>query len=671
MKRTAILLLHLLLVVSAAYGDVASNLSDYMSRMEAFGFSGSVTVTRKGQTVFERAYGFADREKGVRNTPATIFETGSLGKQFTGAAILKLEEAGKLRTSDPISKYLDNVPEDKRAITIHQLLTMTGGIAPFGTTNGVEGTREGRVHQVLSVPLVAPPGTRMSYSNGGYNLLGAIVEKVSGMPYEAYVRKVLFQPAGLTSTGFIYEQPLPVDAAKIAKTYAGDEATDGRDFPPNLTWFFKGAGGAVTTTGDLCRWHAALTNKNILSKESLVKYYTPGSGQDGFAYGWGVFTTSRGREIEMGGGTTNGVGAKLARFPADDVCIAMTINQDGEAFNDPISAALIGLTFGDDVAMPPAVKPASAADLAKLAGTVRSGEATFDVQPAGRGLRLGAADAAALTMLFGSAPDLRSKTDPIIRGEVDGDFKPLQKARVDSVPLEQMTQRRSAIWAGWRESKGAFKSFTYIGGTPEPGGDAAANYRVDFEHGSVWLQYVWFPRGIDGVRILTEAPGLDFLPIGAGAFAAADLPARSFLTAHLGDGKITIDRMPMGGPNTRPARGPAVAVSFPDTPIGALARRFVESANAGEAAVREFITSAYTEKKLAERSVDERIGSFHNLRNNFGARLTLVRIERSSDSELDAVLRGANGNESTFQFSIDPASPGHLGSVMVKMEQGR
>src|SRR5213078_3195088 len=140
-----------------------------------------------------------------------------------------------------------------------------------------------------------------------------------------------------------YEQPLPFDAARIAKTYAGSEATGGQDLPAALAWFFKGAGGAVTTPGDLCRWHAALTNKNILSKESLAKYYTPGSGQDGFAYGGGVFSTPHGKKHEVGGGTADGVAAKLARFPADDVCIAITMNHDGVAFNDPISAALIGL----------------------------------------------------------------------------------------------------------------------------------------------------------------------------------------------------------------------------------------------------------------------------------------------------------------------------------------
>ena len=179
-------------------GDVAHRVDDFLTRLVPFGFSGAVLVAKDDQIILKKAYGFANRETKQPYTVDMVSCIGSVTKQFTGAAILKLEMMGKLNTSDSIAKYLPNVPADKAGITIHHLMTHTAGFSgDLGGTDEEPISRDDLVAKVLAAPLASKPGERFEYSNEGFSLAGAIVERVSGQSYEAFLRQQLFLPADM------------------------------------------------------------------------------------------------------------------------------------------------------------------------------------------------------------------------------------------------------------------------------------------------------------------------------------------------------------------------------------------------------------------------------------------------------------------------------------------
>ena len=149
------------------------NLSDYLNRASAYGFSGQVLIAENGKILLNQAFGYADKESRIANTPHTAFNIASFTKQFTATAILRLETDGKLKTSDAIDKYLVNVPADKSNITIHQLLTHTSGLSR-GSDGKKNTTRDETVAQILKQTLSAKAGERFIYSNSGYHLLAAL-----------------------------------------------------------------------------------------------------------------------------------------------------------------------------------------------------------------------------------------------------------------------------------------------------------------------------------------------------------------------------------------------------------------------------------------------------------------------------------------------------------------
>ncbi len=157
----------------------------YLKRLEKLGFAGVVLVAKGDAPLFAEGFGLADREHRVAWTPGTISDIGSITKQFTAAAILKMEEAGKLRVTDPIGKYFDGVPADKAAITLHHLLSHSSGLSDPDIDDFDPVPLAEYVKQTFDKPLLFDPGKGYSYSNANFSLLGAILEKLSGKPYEA------------------------------------------------------------------------------------------------------------------------------------------------------------------------------------------------------------------------------------------------------------------------------------------------------------------------------------------------------------------------------------------------------------------------------------------------------------------------------------------------------
>jgi D-alanyl-D-alanine carboxypeptidase len=266
-------------------------------------FSGAVLVARRGKILFQKAYGRANREMATPVTLDTQFRTGSMNKMFTAVAALQLVEAGKLRLDDPIGKHLTDYPNKDVAskVTVRHLLTHTGGtgdiFGPDFTQNRLT-LREHRDYLTLygSRWLGHEPGAEHRYSNYGFVLLGALIEKVSGTSYHDHVRGKVFQPAGMTSTDSLPE------TENVAHRSMGYMRRDG-GWTPNtdtLPWRGTAAGGGYSTVGDLFRFAQALESEKLLSKKMLAEATTPQAER--YGYGFGVQGEGLLRRYGHGGG---------------------------------------------------------------------------------------------------------------------------------------------------------------------------------------------------------------------------------------------------------------------------------------------------------------------------------------------------------------------------------
>jgi D-alanyl-D-alanine carboxypeptidase len=322
----------------------------------------AVIVTRGGQTVFRKAYGMADLELGVPLQPDMVFRLGSITKQFTAAAILMLEEEGKLSVQDPIEKHLPGYPTQGHTITIEHLLTHTSGIQSY---TDMPGWMTSRVLSPMTVtelvdgfkkePMQFAPGARWAYNNSGYILLGAIVEKASGKTYEAFVTERIFQPLGMAASYYgSSERILPKRAPGY--TLEGDQPRNARYLSMTQPY---AAGSLVSTVDDLARWDAALYGEALLKGVSLEKAWTPyvlkNGKPTGYGYGWGISKLRGRRAIDHGGGIF-GFSTFALRLPEERVYVAVLCNSDRPAANPGYLAKKVAaLVVGDPFPEPAAV----------------------------------------------------------------------------------------------------------------------------------------------------------------------------------------------------------------------------------------------------------------------------------------------------------------------------
>jgi CubicO group peptidase (beta-lactamase class C family) len=298
----------LVLAAAVASAQPVPPAAEAMDRwLVATQFRGNVLVAKGGAVLLRKGDGLADRENGVPYGPDTVFTVGSITKQFTAAAILKLEMQGKLRVEDPIGTYLPGVPEDKQAITIHQLLTHTSGLDSDFAKDFDPVPRDAYVKTILASTLRSRPGEIYFYANSGYSLLGAIVEIASGTSYEAYLHDNLFIPAGMRETGY----KLPGWAAsRIAVGYRDGKRWGRLTEKPWAAdgpyWALRANGGIHSTLDDMLRWHVALTGEAVLSSVEKNKMYarhvSEGPGADTFyGYGWSIGDSPWGGRLEPEG----------------------------------------------------------------------------------------------------------------------------------------------------------------------------------------------------------------------------------------------------------------------------------------------------------------------------------------------------------------------------------
>jgi CubicO group peptidase (beta-lactamase class C family) len=312
--------------------ELARYADEILSRAYAAGEPGAaVLIQADGEEVLRKGYGLANVELGVPMRPETVFQIGSVSKQVTAAAILLLEERGKLSVSDDITKHLPGYPTHGQRITLEHLLAHTSGIPSYtGLAEWVSRSRdELTLEQLIAVfkdkPLEFAPGESWAYNNSGYILLGAVVEKVSGKSYEDFVEQEIFAPLGMKHSSYgSHGEVVPGRAAGYER---------GENGLHNVRYFsfslLHAAGGLLSTVDDLAIWERALATGKVLSPVSVQRMLKPVPVNSGlstkYGYGWGLWDY-RGTRIAEHAGDIFGFAAQVLIVPSHGLTVVILAN---------------------------------------------------------------------------------------------------------------------------------------------------------------------------------------------------------------------------------------------------------------------------------------------------------------------------------------------------------
>jgi CubicO group peptidase (beta-lactamase class C family) len=283
----------------------------------------SLLVNKDGQTVLAKGYGLANVEHQVAVKPETVFQSGSVGKQFTATAVMMLVEDGKIGLDDKIGKYLTNAPQSWANITVRKLLTHTSGLGGYPSDFDLrrDYTEDELLTKVMATPLAFQPGEKWSYSNLGYLTLGVLVSKVAGKFYGDFLQERIFKPLGMTTARIISEADI------ITNRAAGYRLVE--DKLKNQEWVSPtmdstADGSLYLTVYDLAKWDAALYTEKLLKRSSLDQMWTPVTLNNGktdpYGFGWFVVDV-RGHRLIHHGGSWQGFHCDIQRYVDDKLTV--------------------------------------------------------------------------------------------------------------------------------------------------------------------------------------------------------------------------------------------------------------------------------------------------------------------------------------------------------------
>ena len=328
-------------------------------------FMGSVLVAQKGKVLFSKGYGWADVEWNIPNSPATRFQIASITKQFTAAAILLLEERGKLKTDDLVKKYLPDAPASWDKITIYNLLTMTSGLADHAAE--YEPTPPDRLIYA-DKPLEFQPGEKWDYKNTNYLVLGYLLEKVSGQSYADFFQENIFKPLGMNDSGL--DSNVAIVPHRASGYLFGADGIENAE-RTNISGALS-AGGLYSTTEDLLRWEEGLFGGKVLRPLSLGKMTTPFTHTTlNNEYACGLYINHvNGRLIIDYDGNGIGFTSEMAYYPEEGLAVIVLTNLNSYT-TARINTALAAAVHGETVAFTPPSKEISIPRevLARYAGT--------------------------------------------------------------------------------------------------------------------------------------------------------------------------------------------------------------------------------------------------------------------------------------------------------------
>jgi CubicO group peptidase (beta-lactamase class C family) len=350
MRHIILGLVALTLAVPAAAQDAGRMDTIVRADADKGDFMGAVLVARDGEVLLDKGYGSANLEWKIANDGDTKFRLGSVTKQFTAASILLLQERGKLKLDAPVKTYLPDAPAAWDKITVHHLLTHTAGIPnltsfdDFQKTKTLPATPASLIARFRDRPLEFQPGEKHSYSNSGYILLSAIVERVSGQGYAAFVAENIFKPLGMADTGYdVHAMVIPRRAAGYSPRAGIVVNADYVDMT-----IPQGAGALYSTTHDLLKWERGLFGGKLLKPESLKAMITP--YKDNYALGVAVSTKDGATTVSHGGGI-EGFNTWLGYDPDRKLTVVVLANLNGGS-PGKIGNALMTLARGGAVRLP-------------------------------------------------------------------------------------------------------------------------------------------------------------------------------------------------------------------------------------------------------------------------------------------------------------------------------
>jgi len=364
----------------------------------------SIAVVKNGRTILAKGYGFADLENDVPATTETVYRIGSITKQFTAAAIMRLMEQGKLSLDDTLQKFIPTFPTQGNRVTIRHLLTHTSGIRSYTSLGQkfergmrLDFTPDSMLALFANEPFDFKPGDQWRYDNSGYFLLGVIIEKLTGKPYGKYVQDEFFTPLGLTGTIYCDLAPL---IKHRAQGYEG-QPPDGHFInaaPLSMTQPYA-AGSLCSTVNGLAAWTLALSSGKVVSPASYKLMTTPGTLNSGatHTYGFGLnISTLRGhRQIHHNGGI-NGFISELHYYP-DDSLVTVVLTNTGS----PAAPMIEKLVARRALAIPDIPTVAvDQATLDRIAGTYTIGTTRNQMFAENGSLRVRAANGAVFALRY-------------------------------------------------------------------------------------------------------------------------------------------------------------------------------------------------------------------------------------------------------------------------------
>jgi CubicO group peptidase (beta-lactamase class C family) len=357
MKIAILLTLFITALITATNATAQQNVQKIdalLKQYHEYGqFSGSILVADGGKVVYKKGFGMANMEWGIPNQPDTKFRIASITKQFTAALVLQLVEEGRIKLDGKLTDYLPDYRKDTgEKVTIHQLLNHTSGIPDYKNVSSNPYSAADFVKKHVSGDLEFEPGSRYKYNNGGYSILGAIIEKVTGKSYETVLRERILKPLGMTNSGYGHHSTL---LEKHASSY--EKTPTGYVNAPYIDMAIPYAAGSMySTVEDLFKWDQSLYEDKILSAESKKLMFTPGLG----FYGYGIRITDqpigksdqKTKVIWHGGGGINGFASLISRAVEKRQTVII-LDNGSHGLNLPkITTSIIGILNGQPYDVP-------------------------------------------------------------------------------------------------------------------------------------------------------------------------------------------------------------------------------------------------------------------------------------------------------------------------------
>lgn len=384
--------------------SIDSFIATQMARQRIPGLA--VGIYSRGQILLAKGYGQANVELGVPVRPETMFQTGSVGKQFVSAAIMMLVEEGKVSLDDSVTKYFPDAPAAWKPILVKNLLSHTSGLAEYQSDEriGPKGpfylrldfTEDELVAKIEALPVEAAPGEQWDYRNTNYVLLGILIHKITGKPYYELLDARIFKPLGMTSTRFSSDRDIILNRADGYELNNG-QLKNSEWVSPTFNSTADGA-GLYSNVLDLAKWDAALYGTQLLKQSSLDRIwmvYPLNDGKPnpaGYGFGWMIGKQNDHKRIEHGGGWQDYT-CRISRYPDDSLTVVVFANLDaGHSNLGPFAHVIAGLV--DSPLLPPKLapiadtQPALTASLVKLLDQLAAGQDVPSQTPDGTAARI-------------------------------------------------------------------------------------------------------------------------------------------------------------------------------------------------------------------------------------------------------------------------------------------